>query len=176
MNAVARLAAAASLALAASGAQAVSIDAGTWYAFDFYDDIESAAWVDLDLAPMSFEFVLTGPAVLRVVDGGLAGDRFEVKANGVVLGTTSAPADAGDTSHDFDFVAAFADGRWSRGSYELGAGSYSITGRAVQFGVDLVAGSGGLMFSPMPVPEPGSWALLATGGLMMAGALRRARR
>ena len=89
MKTVARLTVCASLMLAAAGARAVSIDADTWTTFDFYDDIESAAWVDLDLAPMSFEFVLTGPAVLRVVDGGLAGDRFEVKANGVVLGTTS---------------------------------------------------------------------------------------
>ena len=114
MNAVARLAAAASLALAASGARAVSIDADTWTAFDFYDDIASAAWVDLDLAPVSFEFVLTGPAVLRIVDGGLAGDRFEVRANGAVLGTTSAAAAVRATSPEATIRRRRVVDRWVR--------------------------------------------------------------
>lgn len=175
MNAVARLTAVASLVLAAGTVGAAPLDAGTWQTFDFYDDIESGAWVDGSLTPLAFDVVLTGNALLKVVDVGLAGDRFEVFANGQSLGVTSAPADAaGDVSMDLDFDAAYANGGWSRGTFALGPGSYSITGRAVTFGAGLFAGTGGVTL--VPVPEPDTWALMGTGAILVAGALRRTRR
>jgi hypothetical protein len=175
MKSIARLGAATALWLAIGSASAVPLSAGAWSTFDFYDDIESAAWVDESLTPLAFDIVLTESTFLKVVDGGLAGDRFEVFANGQSLGLTSQPSnDTGDVSMDLDFDAAYANGGWSRGVFTLEPGSYSITGRTVTFGTGLFAGTGGVTL--VPVPEPGTWALMGTGAILVAGALRRARR
>ena len=85
MKSIARLGAASALWLAIGSAAAIPLAADTWNTFDFYDDIESAAWVDESLTPVTFDVVLTQSALLKVVDGGLAGDRFEVFANGQSL-------------------------------------------------------------------------------------------
>lgn len=175
MKSIARLGAASALWLAIGSAAAIPLAADTWNTFDFYDDIESAAWVDESLTPVAFDIVLTQSALLKVVDVGLGGDRFEVFANGQSLGLTSLPSnDTGDISMDLDFDAAYSNGGWSRGAFALGPGSYTITGRAVTFGTDLFAGTGGVTLAP--IPEPGTWALMGTGAILVAGALRRARR
>lgn len=175
MKSIARLGTATALWLAIGSASAVPLSAGTWNTFDFYDDIDSAAWVDESLAPVAFDIVLTESALLKVVDVGLGGDRFEVFANGQSLGLTSQPSgDTGDTGMDLDFDAAYANDGWSRGVFTLGPGSYSITGRAVTFGTGVSAGTGGVTL--VPVPEPGTWALMGTGAILVAGALRRQRR
>lgn len=166
---------AATLAVAATPALAIpvtSIDPvpGVWYAFDAYDDIDSGAWVDENLDAIAFAFTTATPAVLRVVDTGLTGDRFEVLNNGVSLGLTSAPGDAGDAL-EFDYDTAAADGRWSYGAFQIAPGSYVITGRAVTFAPDTFAASGGVMLTP--VPEPTTVALMGIGGILMFSALRR---
>ncbi len=166
-----RIAATSVLAFAAANAPAATPQFDTWYLFDAYQDVSNTAWVDENLEMLSFDFVLDAPALLKVTDAGLAGDRFEVFAGGASLGTTSLPADAGDESKDLDFDAAFGDARWSHGVFQLSAGSYSITGKAVAFVPDVGAATGAIMLTP--VPEPETWALLVAGLAMTGVALRR---
>lgn len=176
MSPIFRIASAAALWLAASASHAVPLTGGAWQSFDFYDDVENAAWVDGDLQPVTFEFTATQHVVLKVTDAGLAGDRFEVLINGLPAGFTSAPgSDTGDTSHDLDFDAAYADAQWSHGVFELGPGTYSVTGRAVAFAPGVLAGTGAVLLAPA-VPEPETWALFGVGALLVAGALRRQAR
>ncbi len=154
-----RMLAAAGLLLGATQVVAAPLAAGTWQSFDFYDDIDNAAWVDGNLDLISFDVSLTAPAYLKVVDVGFSGDRFEVFANGVSLGTTSAPVDAGNADQDLDFDAAFADSRWSQGVFALGTGTFTITGRAIGFAPGVLAGTDGIEV----VPEPSTWLLLGAG-------------
>ncbi len=164
-----RTLAAAGLLLAATQVVAAPLVPGAWQSFDFYDDIDNAAWVDGNLDLVSFEVSLTAPAYLHVVDIGFSGDRFEVFANGVSLGTTSAPVDAGDTDQGLDFDAAFADSRWSQKVFALAAGNYTITGRAIDLAPDTFGGTGGIRL----VPEPSTCLLLGAG---LAGLGLTARR
>lgn len=164
---------AAALALAAAKAAAVPMVPGQWYLFDAYPDTPDSPWVDENLADLSFEVTLASDAVLTVVDGGLSGGRFEVFVDGQSRGLTSLPAAAGDDSKDLDFDAALADARWSRGQFFLAAGTYAIKGRAVSFGPDLLAETGGALLTP--VPEPETWALFGVGALFVGVALRRQR-
>ena len=169
MKTTSRMLAAAGLLLGATQVVAAPLGYGTWQSFDFYDDIDNAAWVDGNLDPLSFEVTLSAPAYLKVVDVGFSGDRFEVFANGVSLGTTSASIDAGNTDQGLDFDAAFADSRWSQGVFTLGAGSYTITGRAIGFAPDVLAGTGGIQV----VPEPSTWLLLCAGLATLGLSARR---
>ena len=174
MNIRSRLCACATLAVAAFPASAVTLDPNVWVLFDAYSDVASTQWVDENLAPLSFDFTLTSPALLRVVDGGLAGDRFRVFAQGLgnaELGTTSAPSDAGNETKELDFDAAFADPRWSKGSYQLAPGSYSVTGEALAFTQGSTAATGAVMLTP--VPEPSTLAFTAVGLVLSGLALRR---
>lgn len=164
-----RMLAAAGLLLGATQVVAAPLGYGSWQSFDYYDDIDSAAWVDGNLDLISFEVAITAPAYLKVVDVGFSGDRFEVFANGVSLGFTSAPVDAGDTDKGLNFDAAFADSRWSQGVFALAAGNYTITGRAIGLAPDTFGGTGGIQL----VPEPSTWLLLGAG---LAGLGLTARR
>ena len=140
MNTFQKLAGAAVLALAGAGsAQATIVDIappayGTWQVFDVSDLLAASGgteWIDIaDGSALSFNFVVpTGyTAHVTVVDGGFAGDRFAVSANGTLLGSTSLPVDTQAVNVGLDFDAALADSRYSRGVFELGAGSYSLTG------------------------------------------------
>lgn len=164
---------AAALSLAAAHAVAVPMTPGQWTLFDAYADTPDSPWVDENLDGVVFDVTLATDAVLTVVDGGLSGGRFEVFVDGVSRGLTSLPGDAGDESKDLDFDAALADARWSRGQFHLPAGTYVITGRAVAFGPDLLAETGGALLTP--VPEPETWALFGVGTLLVGAALRRQR-
>lgn len=122
----------------------------------------------------SFSFSLAANAILTIVDGFLAGDQFEVFANTLSLGTTSAPVTpSANTGMDFD--AALADGDHSWGSFLLGPGDYVIS-------MDVLARSGGssgnhlgaIRLDMAAVPVPAGGALLLSG-LGLAAFLRRRR-
>ncbi|MEW5768874.1 MAG: PEP-CTERM sorting domain-containing protein [Pseudomonadota bacterium] len=176
------------LALAAAfGAQAASAADlaltadGQWHAFDV-DDIAAASggleWIDLDGSALSFSF--SGPATLMVVDGGFAGDRFEVYDNGVLLGATSAAVDSYPASVGMDFEVAIGDAGYSRGVYLLGGGNHTITGMLStsaldDLGMPLNATVGAVQLLAAPVPEPETYALMLAGlGLIGLAARRRA--
>lgn len=77
-------------------------------------------------APWTF----SGAATLKVVDGFATGDRYEVFDNGVSIGQTSIPTSG--TTCGADPVACDANASASKGTFNLGAGSHSITIRATQ--------------------------------------------
>ena len=173
MHALKQWTLAAVTSLSAGHVAAVPMVSGQWYLFDAYADSVDSPWVDENLDALHFEVALATDALFTVVDGGLSGGRYEVFVDGVSRGLTDVPADAGDVSKDLDFDAALADSRWSRGGFHLSAGTYTISGRAVAFGADVLAETGGVMLTP--VPEPGTWALVGVGTLLTGAALRRQR-
>jgi hypothetical protein len=157
---------------------------GQWAEFDV-DDVTAQSggteWIDnTDGSALSFTFTVAGPTQLRVVDAGFAGDSFSVFLNGAALGTTSAVPPAAVTastpSIGTDFDAAWTDASYSRGSWVLGAGTYTLTGALLQSvsfgGAPLNATVGGVILAA--VPEPSSWALLIAG-LSVVGFVARRR-
>jgi hypothetical protein len=102
--------------------------------------------------------------------------------NGSVLGITGGSvwlySDLGATGESIEdmFVSAFAfngsSGSISHTISPLAAGSYyyKVMGTAT-------GSFGGLytLTSTVPIPEPGTWAMLATGGMLLGFALRRNR-
>ncbi len=186
MNSISRRAVlAAVLGIAcATGAQAATVnltgaDLNQWQTFDV-DDFAAPGgglgWIDVNTNTLlNFSITLGAPAYLRVVDSGFAGDVFSVTRNGNPLGVTSAATDTfalglarGTTQADFD--AAFADDRFSRGSFLLGAGTHDISGLLRSTTAPFNATVGALQLAP--VPEPGGWALLLAG-LGLIGAIAR---
>lgn len=122
----------------------------------------------------SFSFSLAANAILTIVDGFLAGDQFEVFANTLSLGTTSAPVTpSANTGMNFD--AALAAGDHSSGSFLLGPGDYVIS-------MDVLARSPGVIGNHLgairldlaAVPVPAGGALLLSG-LGLAALMRRRR-
>ncbi len=146
----------------------------TWYAFDVdrFSAVSSGVeWIDLNGDALMFEFTLSMPAVLTIVDGGFGGGQFEVFDNLNLLGMTSPATATSPDSLGVDFDAALVDVRWSRGVYVLAAGPHSISGLLSRSAVDdsgdpLDATVGAIRVSP--VPEPATWAMLVTGlGLLL---------
>lgn len=183
----------ASLALAAFAAQnpAQATDIvlpsnGVWapLAVDSFVD-PGLGWIDDYGNPLRFTFVigsgLTG--ALTVLDTGFAGDMFSVLNGTTTLGPTSTVSvrqydPAAVAVEDPDL--AFVDPSFSRVTFTLGAGSYSIGGRLTQsllLGDDrLDSTSGALRLtvgSVTPVPEPSSLALLLAGFAAVGSIARR---
>ena len=174
------IAAAAFTALIAGAAHAGPVTAdGAWNSFDVDPLSASSAgfeWIALDGSAISFDITLAGPAQLKVIDGGFAGDRFEVFDNGVSMGLTSAGANSYPISVGLDFGTAWADAAYSRGIFTLGAGLHSISGVLVDSALDdtgarIDATVGALSISS--VPEPTTPALMLAG---LAGLALVARR
>lgn len=180
-----RFAAALALAGLSSLAQATTTPlspSGQWVTFDVDDQSANSSgveWIDIgDGSALSFSFTINAPTWLRVVDGGYAGDRFNVTINGASFATSAVAAGSvGSTpSLGLNFDAAWANPAFSQGSWLLSTpGSYTVTGsllQSVQFnGSALNATVGAVMLAP--VPEPGTWVLML-GGLGVLGlALRR---
>lgn len=149
-------------------AHAVSVPTdGTWFDFDF--DGAGSSLYDLSSLETSFTFTLSQSSILRVVDLGFSGDRFNIFANGVSIGLTSAPV-AQETEAIYDIAAVLNDSRFSKGNWNLVAGNYTITGIAVASPY----GNGYGSMSVVAVPEPESWTLLLAG-LGIVGTIARRR-
>jgi hypothetical protein len=162
---------------------------GQWLAFGVDETSgpsdNSLAWIDNDYSnapgfgtPARYDFTIGAGQVgrLTVVDADFAGDTFQVFNDGVLLGQTSAVpqgiyGQTADVGYDFD--AALANASFSRVVYNLGEGSYRITGQLVQSvqlqseGLNhnpvftpLNATTGGISLSVTAVPEPSTAALV----------------
>lgn len=163
---------------------------GSWSSFSIdsaYAVSGGLEWIDDAGGALVFDFVIPSgqQGLLTVVDAGFAGDTFRVfYGNGSFADTSPVPATVYDPDRlaIVDFDAALADPAFSRGVFNLGAGSYSVFGMLDQSvalpssGGRLDATIGGVRLLVSAVPEPGSLALLLAGlGLLTVGALRRPR-
>jgi hypothetical protein len=160
----------AAIAALSLNAHAVTVPTdGSWIQFDF--DSAGSSLYDLSTLDTGFTFTLSQSSILSVVDLGFSGDRFNIFANGVSLGLTSAPvAQAANEDPIFDIPTALNDNRFSKGNWNLAKGNYTITGIAKDSPFD--GGYGAL--SVVAVPEPESWALLLAG-LGIVGTIARRR-
>ena len=163
---------------------------GHWATFSVDSFLASDAglgWIDDAGNGLHFTFVVAGGFVgaLTVLDTGFAGDTFSVLNGASLLGLTSAvPLRQYDPSavaiEDAD--VAFANPAFSRATFALSPGAYSIGGALAQSlmsGTDpLDATSGALRLtvgSVAPVPEPSSLALLLAGVGVVGSVARRRR-
>lgn len=169
-------------ALSANAGAAVLDADGQWHPFDVDEAVSASAgleWIDLDGNALSFDFTLTGSAILRIVDGGFAGDRFEVFNGSALLGQTSAATGNYPDSLGLDFDTAYADSRYSRGVFLLGPGSYSISGLLSQSALDDSASAinatvGAVSLTAVPLPAA-AWLYLAGTGLLGLIARRQSK-
>jgi hypothetical protein len=162
---------------------------GHWVAFavdSLLSSTGSLGWIDDAGDPLRFTFTIGSgfAGTLTVLDTGFAGDRFALFDGASSLGSTSAvPVAQYDPAaiavEDAD--AAFADASFSRGVFNLGPGSYAISGlltQSVLFGTDPIdATSGALRLTVgaiAPIPEPASLALMLAG-FAVVGTLARRR-
>ena len=166
---------------------------GQWSLFDVSDlDAQSQGleWIDANNSlspdfgsPLVFSFTidagLTGR--LLVVDAGFAGDTFRVRNHGSVIGDTAAvPVTSYDTAPNagLDIDAAWADSaNFSSGTFQLGAGTYQISGQLLQSvlldGAPLNATVGAVSLTVSAVPEPSAMAMLLAGMGLIATMVRR---
>ena len=127
--------------------QAITLDAGTWKYFDFFD-------IGQPTIPPSFEF--TSPTtgdLLKVTDAFLQGDTFQVFDFGQLLGETS-PVSINGNPLDYtsDPDTAFADLNYSRGVFFLTSGNHSITITPIKSPFE--DGRGYVRRDPAPIPTP----------------------
>lgn len=161
-------------------AQAVVLNTdGQWHTFDVDNAISASGnleWIELDGNALSFDFTLTEAAYLNIVDGGFAGDRFEVFDNGNSIGLTSFAVNSYPNSAGLDFDQAFANSDFSRGQFLLGAGNHSITGFLNLSALDadnieINATVGAVNLTAVPLPAA-AW-LYTTGAALLGFATRR---
>ncbi len=179
--------AAAAVIAAPAHANSVALTAGAgWVGFDVDSMIAADfgnGWIDnTDGSAKSFTFTIAAGQVgtLTVLDAGYAGDTFSVTNFASALGATSSvPVGTYDGSAPLGFDDAFANASFSRGVFQLQAGSYSIGGsllQSVQFdGFDLDATTGAVRLTTSAIPEPSSTALMF-GGLAAVALLVRRRK
>ena len=154
-----------------------------WNAFDVDNSVSNSGgleWIDLNNDPLKFTFTLTHSAFLDVVDAGIAGDVFNVYANGVLKGQTSAAVNSYPNGLGTHFDAAWANPNYSHGSFWFQAGTYTVTGLLTTSALDnsgqaINATVGAVRLDIPAVPEPESVWLMMTGGLLTFIKLRRAK-
>lgn len=157
--------------LVAGHAQAttISLAPGSWYDFNVDDLLAPATsplgWIDYsDNSLLTFDFTIGAGqfGVLTVVDAVTAGDRFNVLANGVLLGTTTLVGTS-SANVGYDYAAALQNPAFSRGLYTLAAGSYSVTGVMLANPDSINITQGGLRLDVSPIPEASTVALWLLG-------------
>ncbi|MEI7465511.1 MAG: VPLPA-CTERM sorting domain-containing protein [Burkholderiales bacterium] len=163
---------------------------GVWQTFDVVDPTlglgnNGLNWIDQnDGTDLSFSVTVADGFIgkLTVVDAGFSGDRFTVFSGISSLGNSSAAVNSYPNSIGLDFDAALANSNFSRGIYELAAGTYTITGSLLSSALDdanepLNATVGALRVDVSPVPLPAAALLLLNGlGVFGLAARRRAAR
>lgn len=183
--ATALLASALSLPVAATTLVPLADD-GAWLSFDV-DELTSLSggleWIDLDGEDLAFSITVSQDSVLRVVDLGFQGDRFEISiSDGLttkVLGTTSAVANPDVEFADLvlDPDVAWGDLLYSQGSFLIGQGTWTVSGVLIQSadfgGAPLNATIGAVSLTAVPVPAAGLL-MLGAGGFLGLFARRRA--
>lgn len=121
-------------------------------------------------AGSSFEFTLASAGVLTILDLFISFDEFDIYNFGSLLGSTTASTRGGDCGSDF--TCALADTRYSRGVFNLAAGSYSISGIQTAG----TSGAGALIVETSPVPVPAAGVMLLSVLLGGGFAARRRRK
>jgi hypothetical protein len=170
-----KLAIAAALAVAglsAGGAQATVTNWGT------HDPVEFGTATPFVLAPGLFNDVFTfvlgttssiSTSAVAINNGSILNIR------GGVVGLWSDLGAVGVSEED-EFVSAFAyrgdTGNITHTISSLDAGSYYYVVRGNANGS---FGGAYSLTSTVPIPEPGTWAMFATGGMLLGFALRRNR-
>lgn len=137
--------------------------------------IDNSAWTEFSFGGVGspaggnpFTFTALSDVFLSVTDSGLSGDRFEIFIDSVSVGQTSASGSFGDgIGNNYD--AAFADPRWSSGSYLLGPGVYSVD---IFTTVSPFGGGGAALRVDTAIPEPATFGLLGVA-LLGVGIARR---
>lgn len=189
--AVLALCASAVIPMSAHAADVALSGDSAWHAFTVDSLLAPASppvlnlgWIDDAGNPLRFTFSIGSGFVgtLTVLDTGYAGDAFRVTNFGGLLGLTSpVPVQSFNPAAVAveDFAVSLADAHFSRATFALGAGGYSIGGSLEQSllfdGVALNATSGGVRLAIAPVPEPSSIALLLAGFGAVGAIVRRRR-
>jgi PEP-CTERM motif len=176
------LAAAALTAIASGPARAddvILLDGGNWYSFFYGAPGNFPEFQNSDFtADLTFDFTLTAASVLYVADGFFDGDQYSLELTdlGTSVTTDYTSSAPGLTANyiDSNFDLAFAPGStYSHIAINVGPGSYTLTGEAIQSPYG--SGQGGIKLGGS-VPEPAVWTMMMVGFGGLGAMLRRARR
>ena len=168
MKSLKQIFAALALVVASSTASAVplAVDGG-WSIF---------GWSGLGQASTTYELDVATGAELRVVDCCIFGDEFDIFVDGMFAFSTSAvsPDLDGTPSGAIDGDTAWGTSGLSKGSFFLGAGTYSITIFTTALATGYASGEAFISaVTAKAVPETGTLVLLGLGLIGMGFARRK---